>query len=188
MPRTLLAASLLALGAAGPAGAQTVYPDAGKPDPAFAPYGMAVWRGLQEVCLPAASGREPLRSNPDVTPVRFPPEWAVRAVAIGPGAPAYGQWTLPKGTLLFATTPGRLCQELVLDAPTGGRIFITLDAMLRDHGWRLTSRDDRLETSRRTYQIGGSGRPGADVEVREFVDGGGPVGHIRLSLTLKSYP
>ncbi len=192
----LVAAVLLAL-AAAPVCAQTLYPDAGRPDPAFAPYGLEAYRAIVDGCLPNADGRLAFtRDNAaalaaaDLRRVEFPPEWAIRSVSIRGGRVDYAERPSSSGrVLLAAIPPGRLCETLVFDAPTRGRIHVSLDAALRDNGWRLRRREvESLEVTRRAYEHLVPGRsPDALLDVTEFVYGGGPVRHLRLRAVLKSF-
>lgn len=175
--------------------AQTLYSDAGAPDPNFAPYGVEAYRAITDVCLPNTLGRLSLKPEnaaalaaADVRPIDFPAEWKIRAVSLKGGKPDWAERPSTNGRIfLAALPPGRLCEVLVLDAPTRGRIFISLDAALRDAGWSLRNRADSLETTRRTYELHPRGAPHALLDVTEFVYGGGPVRHVRLRATLKSF-
>ena len=181
---------------AGAASAQTVYGDAGRPDPDFAPIGLEAYRAVIDVCSPNAAGALPFtRDNAQalaahgVERVEFPPEYRIRAVTIRGGRVDYAQPTGSAGRLFFAAIPpGRLCETDVFDAPTRGRIYISLDAALRDNGWRLRARNDGLDVIRRVYDHPVPGRsPDEVLTVTEFVYGGGPARHLRLSAVLKSY-
>ena len=197
MPRSLLCATLGVLAAApAAASAQTVYGDMGRADPAFAPIGLEALRGVLDVCRPNADGALPLtRDNAaalaaaGVQRVEFPPEYKIRSVSIRVGRLDYAERTGSGGRLFFAAIPpGRLCETDVFDAPTRGRISVSMDAALRDGGWRLRDRNDGLDVIRRVYEHPAAGRsPDAVLTVTEFVYGGGVARHLRLSAVLKSY-
>lgn len=186
--KALAALALLGLG-------QSPYGDAGTPDPAFAPYGIAAYRAVEEVCLPNADGLLPFtRDNAaalaaaDVRRVEQPQEWKLRSVTLDGGRLDYAERPSSGGRLFLASLPpGKLCQAFIFDAPGGGRIWVSLDAALRDHAWRLLERHDGFEVTRRSYQHFTGRKADALLELVEFVDGGGPVRHTRLRLTVKSF-
>ena len=202
----LVAASVVPLG--GPR--TTVYGDAGRPDPAFAPFGVEAFRQILSVCMNNADGHLPFtRDNATalasvgVERVEFPPEYKIRSVSIQGGRLDYAQvgsiairdgrleYQVKNsgGQLFFAAIPSaKLCETDVFDAPTRGRIFISLDAALRDNGWRLRARNDGLDVIRRVYEHLVPGRsPDEVLNLTEFVYGGGVTRHLRLSAVLKSY-
>ena len=197
MSNRLMRVAVLALAAAPVAtSAQTVYGDAGRPDPAFAAIGLEALHGVLDVCRPNADGRLPFtRDNADalaaagVRRVEFPPEYKIRSVRIHVGRLDYAERADSGGRLFFAAIPpGRLCETDVFDAPTRGQIYISLDAALRDSGWRLRDRNDGLDVIRRVYDHPVPGRsPDEVLTVTEFVYGGGVTRHLRLSAVLKSY-
>ncbi len=191
----LLLSGALAL-AAGAASAQTVYGDAGRADPAFAPIGLEALHGVLDVCMPNADGRLPFtRDNAaalaaaGVQRVEFPPEYKIRSVHIHVGRLDYAERTDSGGRLFFAAIPpGRLCETDVFDAPSRGQIYISMDAALRDGGWRLRARNDGLNVIRRIYEHPVPGHsPDEVLNLTEFVYGGGVARHLRLSAVLKSY-
>ena len=146
-PRPAAAPFLAAVTAAlaAPVSAQTVYGDAGRADPAFAPIGLEALHGVLDVCRPNADGVLPFtRDNAaalaaaGVQRVEFPPEWKIRSVRIRVGRVDYAERSDSGGRLFFAAIPGgKLCETDVFDAPTRGQIYISMDAALRDGGWRL---------------------------------------------------
>ena len=181
---------------AGAASAQTVYGDAGRADSAFAPIGLEALHGVLDVCMPNADGRLPFaRDNAaalaaaGVRRVEFPPEYKIRSVRIHVGRLDYAEAIGSAGHLMFASIPpGKLCETDVFDAPTRGEIYISMDAALRDGGWRLRTRNDGLDVIRRVYDHPVPGRsPDEVLTVTEFVYGGGVTRHLRLSAVLKSY-
>ena len=185
-----------ALATAPPAPAQTVYGDAGRSGPPFDAIGREALRGVLDVCMPDADGALPFtRDNAaalaakGVERVDFPPEYKIASVHIRGGRLDYAQATGSDGRLFFASIPpGRLCETDVFDAPTRGQIFISMDAALRDGGWRLRTRNDGLDVIRRVYVHPSPGRsPDEVLTVTEFVYGGGVTRHLRLSAVLKSF-
>ncbi len=198
MPRFSRSALLLLSAALCPAAAsaQTVYGDAGRADPAFAPIGLEALRGVLSVCMPNADGALPFApDNADalaakgVRWVEFPPEWKIKSVRIRVGRVHYAEADGVAGRLFFAAIPGgKLCETDVFDAPTRGQIYISMDAALRDGGWRLRARGDGLDVIRRVYDHVVPGHsPDEVLNLTEFVYGGGVTRHLRLSAVLKSY-
>jgi hypothetical protein len=191
LPLTIAAACL-----AAPAPAQSVYGDAGRSGPPFDAIGREALQGVLNVCMPNADGRLPFtRDNAPalaahgVERVEFPPEYKIRSVRIHVGRVDYAQAAGSDGRLFFAAIPpGKLCETDVFDAPTRGQIYISMDSALRDGGWRLRQRNDGLDVIRRVYDHPHPGHsPDEVLTVTEFVYGGGPVQHLRLSAVLKSY-
>ena len=169
---------------------------AGPRQDAVAADGAAVYALAAGPCTQETQGRLPFTTQngarlaaAGLAWVRQPPEWLVHVTAIGPGAPSYAQATLPAGVALLTATPGRLCQVTVADAPDGRWIYRSFEAALQaDGGWRLQSRADGFETTtRRWLRAKATGRPAADLRLREFLDGGGPERHTRLILTLQTF-
>ena len=132
MPPSVRSALLLlaAAGLPAAASAQTVYGDAGRADPAFAPIGLEALHGVLDVCRPDADGALPFtRDNAaalaahGVQRVEFPPEWKIRSVRIRVGRVDYAERADSAGRLFFASIPpGKLCETDVFDAPTRGQI------------------------------------------------------------------
>ena len=181
---------------AGAASARTVYPDLGRPEPAFAPYGLEAYRGVTEVCRPNARGDLPFTRDDasalaarGVARVEAPPESRIRSVSIRGGRLDYAEATGTDRHLFFAAIPlGRLCETDLYDAPGRGRIIVSLDAALRDGRWRLRSRNSDLDVIRRVYDHPVPGRsPDEVLTVTEFVYGGGAARRLRLSAVLKSF-
>ena len=198
MPRahrpTLVLLATALLPAAAPA--QTVYGDAGRSGPPFDAIGLEALHGVLDVCRPDADGDLPFTHDNaaalaahGVQRVEFPPEWKIKSVRIRVGRVDYAERTDLGGRLFFASIPpGKLCETDVFDAPTRGQIYISMDAALRDGGWRLRTRNDGLDVIRRVYDHPVPGRsPDEVLTVTEFVYGGGVTRHLRLSAVLKSY-
>ena len=151
---------------------------------------------MLDVCRPNADGVLPFtRDNAaalaaaGVQRVEFPPEWKIRSVRIRVGRVDYAERSDSGGRLFFAAIPGgKLCETDVFDAPTRGQIYISMDAALRDGGWRLRNRNDGLDVIRRVYDHPVPGRsPDEVLNLTEFVYGGGVTRRLRLSAVIKSY-
>ena len=155
---------------------------------------MEAYRAITDVCRPNADGALPFTRDDapalaarGAERVEFPSESRIRSVSIRGGRLDYAQ--AAGGRLFFAAIPpGRLCETDVYDAPTRGRMVVSLDAALRDAGWRLRDRNDGLDVIRRVYEHPAPGRsPDEVLTVTEFVYGGGVTRRLRLSAVLKSY-
>ena len=180
-----------------PAAAQTVYGDAGRPDPALAPYGLQAYRALQEVCLPNVQGRLPfvVSNRADLFGLGLrladPPQWVLDGARDLRGARrAFATREDSNGRVWFASLPaGATCRVIAIDGPPRGRTFISADAALRDNGWRLRRRvRDTLSYTERLYEHLRPGRtPDAVLNLKEFVYGGGPTRRLRLLLTVQGY-
>ena len=188
--RSFLPLALAAgLSCAAPVCAQTVYADAGRPDPALAPYGLEAYRAVQEVCLPQTLGST--AQVRDVRIEREPPQWVLDgARSLRGGKRVFATRPSTDGRIWIASLPaGRLCRVIAIDGPPRGRMFISADAALRDDGWRLRRRDvDTLDHTVRTYEHLRAGRrPDAVLKLEEFVYGGGPTRRLRLLMTVQGY-
>ena len=181
--------ALCFLACVSPGAAQTFRPDAGRADPALAPYGLEAYRAVQEVCLPQTVGsRDAVR---DVRIEPDPPQWVQDGARDLTGGPrTFASRPSTRGRIWIASLPaGRLCRVIGIDGPPRGRLFISADAALRDNGWRLRRRvRDSVDYTERTYEHLRPGRtPDAVLNLKEFVYGGGPTRRLRLLLTVQGY-
>ena len=194
----LFALFALGLCTVHPAAAQTVYGDAGRADPALAPYGLEAYRAVQQLCLPDALAAARGRVEPGAALVAAgarlepsPPQWVQDGARdLQGGRRTFASAPAADGRIWIASLPaGALCRVIGIDGPPRGRTFISADAAFRDDGWRLRRRvRDSLDYTERTYEHLRPGRtPDAVLNLREFVYGGGPTRRLRLLLTVQGY-
>ncbi len=173
-------------------------PDAGRPDPKLASYGLEAYRAVEQVCLPDAleAARGPARPEPaparaGVRPEPSPPQWVQDGARdLQGGARRFASVPSSDGRIWIASLPaGALCRVIGIDGPPRGRTFIAADAAFRDNGWRLRQRvRDSLDYTERVYEHVRPGRtPDAVLNLKEFVYGGGPTRRLRLLLTVQGY-